>query len=124
MLLVKTYLDSSTIQGLGLFAGEDISAGEMIWTFAPGFDRIYSCEEYDALPEPARIFIEKYGYWSNGKIFFTADFDRHTNHSDNPNTYMAESGDMIAKRDIRRGEEITSNYRDFDEKWEQKLKLK
>ncbi len=33
MLLIKTKLDLSKIHGIGLFAGEDIPKGTIIWRF-------------------------------------------------------------------------------------------
>ncbi len=38
MLLVKTHLGKSKINGIGLFADEFISKGKVIWKFTPGFD--------------------------------------------------------------------------------------
>ena len=121
MLTVKTYLDKSPIAGLGVFAGENISKDRVIWTFVTGFDRIMTEEDRMALPEPARTYLETYAFWENGKIVFTGDNDRFTNHSDSPNTYVATNGDIHAKNDIPQGTEITGNYKEFDEKWQAKL---
>ncbi|MEJ2376030.1 MAG: SET domain-containing protein [Pseudolabrys sp.] len=35
------------------------------------------------------------------------------NHSDYPNTFL-KSGYVVARRNIRKGEEITNDYREFD----------
>ena len=48
----------------------------------------------------------------------SADDDRYTNHSETPNVLEnPSSGDSekptLASRDIRRGEELTQNYREF-----------
>ena len=113
MLLVKTYLDKSAIHGLGVFAGQFIRKGTKIWRFVEGFDRFYSPKEFARLPKPARDFIKFHGYRVDGEILFTVDHDRHMNHSDEPNTYL-KSGYAIASRNIRKGEEITNDYREFD----------
>lgn len=113
MLLVKTYLDKSAIHGLGVFAGQFIRKGTKIWRFVEGFDRCYSPKEFARLPKPARDFIKFHGYRVDGEILFTVDHDRHMNHADEPNTYL-KSGYAIAKRNIRKGEEITNDYREFD----------
>ena len=113
MLLVKTYLDKSAIHGLGVFAGQFIRKGTKIWRFVEGFDRFYSPKEFARLPKPARDFIKFHGYRVDGEILFTVDHDRHMNHSDEPNTYL-KSGYAIARRNIRKGEEITNDYREFD----------
>ena len=41
------------------------------------------------------------------------DYDTFMNHSDNPNTYF-ENGYALARRNIRKGEEITNDYRAFE----------
>ena len=113
MLLVKTYLDKSPIHGLGVFAGEFIRKGTKIWRFVEGFDRAYTPKQFAKLPKPARDFLKNYGYRVDGEIIFTVDNDHHMNHSDKPNTYL-KSGYAIASRNIRKGEEITNDYREFD----------
>jgi hypothetical protein len=113
MLLVKTYLDKSAIHGIGVFAGERIAKGGKIWRFVEGFDRCYTLKQFKKLPKPARDFLQNYGYRVDGEVLFTVDNDCHTNHSDTPNTYL-KAGYVIARRAIRKGEEITVDYREFD----------
>ena len=113
MLLVKTYLEKSPIHGLGVFAGEFIRKGTKIWRFVKGFDRFYSPKEFARLPKPARDFIKQHGYRVDGEILFTVDHDRHMNHSNDPNTYL-HNGYAIARCNIRKGVEITNDYREFD----------
>ena len=113
MLLVKTYLDKSAIHGLGVFAGEFIAKGTKIWRFVEGFDRVYSPKDFARLPKAAREFIRHHGYRVDGEILLTVDHDRHMNHSVRPNTYL-KAGYAIARRNIRKGEEITNDYREFD----------
>ncbi|HVY12555.1 MAG TPA: SET domain-containing protein [Alphaproteobacteria bacterium] len=113
MLLVKTYLDKSRIHGLGAFAAEPIAKGTKVWTFVEGFDRAYSSAQFAKLPKPAQDFIRHYGYKVDGEIIFTVDNDSRVNHSDNPNTEYKD-GFMIASRNIKKGEEITNDYRLLD----------
>jgi SET domain-containing protein len=113
MLLVRTYLDKSAIHGLGVFAAESIRKDTKIWRFVEGFDRAYSLKQFARLPKPARDFLKNYGYRVDGEVLFTVDNDRHINHSDDPNTYL-KAGYTIARRNIRKGEEITNDYREFD----------
>ena len=113
MLLVNTYLDKSTIHGLGVFAAEFIAKGTKIWRFVEGFDRVYSPKQFSKLPKAARDFIRFHGYRVDGEILLTVDHDRHINHSDDPNTIL-KSGYAIACRDIAKGVEITNDYREFD----------
>jgi SET domain-containing protein len=113
MLLVKTYLAKSQIHGLGVFAGENIPMGAKVWRFVDGFDRSYSPKAFARLPKAARDYIRHHGYRVDGEILLTVDNDHHMNHSDDSNTYWND-GYIRARRDIRKGEEITNNYRDFD----------
>jgi len=113
MLLIKTYLDRSSIHGLGVFAGEFIRKGTKVWRFVDGFDRVYSPQDFAKLPKPAQDFIQHYGYRVDGEILLTVDHDHHMNHSDDANTCW-RINHIVARRDIAKGEEITNNYRLFD----------
>jgi SET domain-containing protein len=113
MLLVKTYLDRSPIHGLGVFAAEFIGKGTRIWRYVDGFDRVYSQKEFARLPKTARDYIRNHGYRMDGEILLTADNDRHMNHSDDANTCI-KGWYTVARRDIAEGEELTSDYREFD----------
>ena len=114
MLLVKTYLGKSKIHGLGVFADEFIRKGTKIWRFVEGFDRCYTPKQFARLPIAAREFIRHHGYRVDGEILLTIDNDRHMNHSENANTYL-HSGYAIARHHIRKDEEITNDYREFDD---------
>jgi SET domain-containing protein len=113
MLLVKTYLGKSRIHGLGVLAGEFIARGTRIWRYVEGFDRCYTPKQFARLPKAAKDFIRHHGYRVDGEILLTMDNDRHMNHSADANTYL-RNGYAIARRDIRKGEEITNDYREFD----------
>lgn len=113
MLLIKTYLDKSPIHGIGVFAGEFIRKETKIWRFAFGFDRYYSKKKLAKLPKPARDFIKLHGYEWNNEILLSMDYDSFMNHSDNPNTYF-HNGYVIARSNIRKGQEITNDYRAFE----------
>ena len=113
MLLVKTYVDKSPIHGLGVFAAETLPKGTKIWRFVEGFDQFYTPKQFRKLPKQAREFLKLYGYRVDGEVLFPADYDRHINHSDEPNTYM-RSGYVITTRKIAKGTEITNDYREFD----------
>lgn len=119
MFLIKTYLNKSRISGIGVFAGEDVQQGQLINTFVEGFDRRYTEEDLCALPPAAHDYLRHYSFGGkDGFIYFPGDNDRFTNHSDDPNTTTTANGDVLAVRDIRKGEEITCDYRDFaDASW-------
>lgn len=112
MLVAKTYLDRSIIDGIGLFAQEFIPKGTIIYYVDPIFTLKFTKEEYKLALEKNNEFVLKY-FWKEGDTYFVSlDNDRFINHSNNPNTIEVESK-TIAKIDINVGEEITSNYNDF-----------
>jgi SET domain-containing protein len=113
MLLVKTYLDKSKVHGLGVFAGQSIRKGAKIWLFVYGFDRFYTRKRLAKLPKQARDYINLHGYQWGKEILLSMDYDTFMNHSENPNTVF-QNGFVIARNNIRKGEEITNDYRAFE----------
>jgi SET domain-containing protein len=113
MLLVKTYLDKSKVHGLGVFAGQSIPKGAKIWRFVYGFDRFYTRKRLAKLPKQARDYINLHGYQWKNEILLSMDYDTFMNHSENPNTDF-HNGYVIARNNIRKGEEITNDYRAFE----------
>lgn len=118
MLLVKTKVAPSTIEGLGLFADQFIPKGTHIWRYEPTFDHAFSQDYIDNLDELGRDFMRRYAYKSPylNKYVLCGDDARFYNHSDEPNTgEVAVDGEVetraIALRDIQLGEELTIDYR-------------
>lgn len=121
MLTVKTYLSPSKIEGLGLFAGEDIKKDDVTWKYTPGFDLEYSQEELEKMPEMLQDYIKTYAALSmvSNKYILGSDDVKFTNHSPDPNLESVQiEGEREkiarAKKDIRKGEEMTIDYRGFD----------
>lgn len=117
MYLVKTYLDKSGIHGMGVFAGEDIPKGTIVWDFVEGVDQALTQEQFDALSDTAKAYLDMYAFWDKGMIYKCGDHGSYTNHSEDPNTGNwpePDSMSEVALRDIKAGEEITSDYRTFD----------
>ena len=118
MLLKKTYLDKSNIDGIGLFSGETIKAGEIVWKNSRCSEIEYSENEWKELPIQFKESITKYVYVQNNKYILNLDNSRHLNHSDSPNLDMDENGNNIAVCDIEIGVELTCNYKLFyDTDW-------
>jgi SET domain-containing protein len=113
MLLVKTYVDKSKVHGLGVFADQFIRKGSKIWRFVYGFDRFYTRKRLAKLPKPARDYINLHGYQWKHEILLSMDYDTFMNHSENPNTDF-HNGFVIARSNIRKGDEITNDYRAFE----------
>ena len=130
MLLVKTRIGPSTIEGTGLFADEVIPAGTRTWEFMPGYDVRFTRREIDALPETPRNELLRYVYHNerSGQFVYCLDNARFMNHSLCPNTQSiyppdGSEGYDIAIRDIEMGEELTCDYREFDAGIAEKLGL-
>jgi len=121
MLKVKTYLDKSPIHGIGVFAGENIKKGTIVWTMVEGFDMVLSKDFLTSLPPQAKKYLDTYSYTQKGVTILTGDNDRFINHSEAPLARQLPNNDMIATRDIKKGEELTMDYREFDDAWQNKL---
>jgi uncharacterized protein len=124
MMLIKTYLDKDAFGGTGIFADEDIKAGQVIWRYNPDVDKFYSIEEYLKLPEDYRKSIDKHIYREvlDGVcgIMYNTDNGRFFNHSNNPNTGngysengLVDSDICVANCDIKKGTELTCDYKEF-----------
>jgi uncharacterized protein len=128
MLLVKTKLDISRIQGIGLFADETIAGGTLIWKFNRLIDLIFTEEQIEELALHAREQIKKYSYRDiHSELYVLCGDDaRFFNHSENPNcldTYESseKEGITFASRHIAAGEELTCDYGLFDLDFDSRL---
>jgi len=120
MILVKTKIGLSRIEGIGIFADEFIPKGTPVWKFQEGFDLKIKKEELAKLSEPSKKQFLKYSYLNpeTNEYILCFDDSRFFNHSDNPNCIgivSAEDGEEIdiTTRDIQKDEELTCNYKDF-----------
>jgi uncharacterized protein len=115
MLLIRTYLAPSPIDGIGLFAAERIAKDTIIWTFDSRIDRLFSSEERECLSEPLRSFLRTYSYPRHpgaSEFILDGDHARFMNHSKAPNTCnMGLSTTAII--DINIGEELLCDYDEF-----------
>ena len=62
MLLVKTKIQQSLIDGIGLFADEFIPKGTLVWQLDINFDRLISKNDYERMPIIQQDYLKKYGY--------------------------------------------------------------
>lgn len=116
MLLVKTKLDKSNIEGIGLFTDEEIIKGTKLWQFEPSLDLLLLKEEVELLSDASREQFYRYAYLDKErqKYLLCGDDARFWNHSINPNCDETIDNDStFASRDIKRGEELTINYSEF-----------
>lgn len=117
MLTVSSYLAPSAIDGIGVFAGEDIERGRLIWSLNPKFDIFIHPSEMEAYPPHLRGFIARYTYphlEMPGVVVLDSDNGRFMNHTLAPNTDFRIFDKGYALFDIAQGEELTCNYHEFD----------
>ena len=120
MLLVPVRLAQSPIHGLGVFAIAPIAKGTQVWRFSEGLDLDLDPAMLDGLAPHRRDALMHYGYidQSLGRFILCCDDARFINHSDEPNTASDRKRDRygidVALRDIAAGEEITTDYAQFE----------
>lgn len=121
MLLVKTYVAQSKVEGVGVFAAEPIAEGQTIWRLEPSFDRLIPRRQYEEAPPFLKDLLDRYAYPSPDNpafIVYEVDNGRFMNHSKTPNTDFSDSGGARALRYIAAGEELTCDYGDFFKEFE------
>lgn len=124
MLRVQTKLGPSPIEGIGVFAAENIRKGQLISRYVPGFDMLLTKEELSTrkmvlAPKlrrvVGRLFDDFYADNKRGIHSVSPDNTRFINHSNEPNTsieWIEGEVDMVshALTDISIGEELTCDY--------------
>jgi SET domain-containing protein len=99
-------LTKSSIDKLGVFAARDFKKGETVMAWHP--IKILSKEEAERLPSSEKHFVSNY---REGEYVLQSEPERYVNHSCDPNTHVIGMAD-VAKKNIKKGEEITSDYSD------------
>ncbi len=113
MLIVKTYVAPSAINGLGVFLAEPVKAGQRVWEFNPIIDIEITPEQLACLAPAARAVAESHSYVErDGRLILSRDNAVFFNHSDEPNTVTDRLGNR-ALRDLPAGIELTESYREF-----------
>lgn len=115
MLKIKSYLAQSKVHGIGLFAGEDVKEGSVVWEFNPFIDQVFSARKFRDICQTVNHFGLQHLYASsykrNNKYFYITDNARFINHSDSGyNIMFVNDFTEVACRHIQRGEEILENY--------------
>ncbi len=118
MLKVKTEVRPSDIHGLGLFVLENVEKGQVVHQESPLLDLALDVETFSILDSEEKSFIEHYGWFDqdDGKYHLNFDHSRFINHSSSANlTFDVSKKADVAKRDINAGEELTVDYKEFEE---------
>ena len=115
---VKVRLAQSKIHGVGIIAIRDIRKGEILHCFArqdsPWYDIPFGSLN-KLFPEIKEIILERWASIVNGSHFKSPNDDQwlilFMNHSETPN-YEIKSDTALC--DIKKGEEVTSDYRTME----------
>ncbi len=130
MLFVKTKIKKSKIHGIGLFADQFIKKGQVIWKFNPIIDKKITKKEMNSLPDLAKAYILKYAFLDHKQEWVLCGDDaRFFNHSITPTckddgVTNIKDDVTTALRNIKRGEELTSDYYKFDFSTKDKFSIK
>ena len=114
MFLIDTYLDKSKINGVGVFSKENIKKGEKIKEERPEFEMEFDKNKLPQMPLALAKLIDTHAYerrLNSNILVLGLDNEKYLNHSDNPSV----NDDGIALKNINIGDEITIDYRDFDD---------
>lgn len=99
----KIIVKNSKINGRGVFALSDFKKGDAVLCW--DVSRVLSKDEIDKMSEEEKNYVS----FLNGKYIQMQGPEKYVNHSCDPNTNVKDFCD-VAVRDIKKGEEITSNY--------------
>lgn len=116
MLRIPTYVAPSSIAGVGLFAATDLPAGTIIWEYTEGVDWRLTADELAAIPEGFRSWLTHYLYRDEAGFYvLCGDNAKYMNHADEPNCDDSGQVHTVTLRPVRAGEELTCDYRLFDQ---------
>lgn len=117
---VYTRLRPSSIHGVGVFAIADIP--KAIYPFEPDNDSLVSVcsSETEYLPAEVKRLYKDFCVYKNGKYLCPSSLNKLTpawflNHSKTPNVAADSSLKFYTTREIRAGEELTTDYEDYSE---------
>lgn len=106
----KVIVKDSLIHGKGIFASCNINAGELVMIIRGELIDGYECEKREE--EDNNVYI----FWNGDNYIDTVMTDKikYINHDCNPNCEVQdrdeESLNLVSKRLIKTGEEITMDY--------------
>ena len=102
---MKVYIGKSKLHGKGLFASKDIKKGEIIFN-------IKGKKVNFLINDKKAAKIAGFNWIGIGRNSWIdpIDLGLYFNHSCDPNSAIAGKVQVIAIRDIKKGEEVTSDY--------------
>lgn len=115
----------SKIHGMGIFSNAPIKRGEQVICWGGGKTLTIKDLEEGGIAEDSIVSVGE-GFYLAYHVGDTPTIGFYMNHSCNPNLWMQDELSLIAKRDIKTGEELTVDYAMFCvyPKWRIKCKCK
>lgn len=102
----KIIIRQSPIEGLGMFAKADIKRGDKILVWGGDYTNKKGAESARKRGWPSMQWDDDLFSFDSGE-----DLDEHIiNHSCDPNAWMTDAYTLSARRDIKKGDEITIDY--------------
>ena len=112
MFTIEVYAAKRSKGGIGLFAGAAAAAGQEIWRFARGFDRLYSEEHLASFDERVRRHVLANGFETPFGWVVGADHDLFMQVCRTPNAIFQRDRLTIAlARSVEVGTELTCQPR-------------
>lgn len=114
----KAYeMKGNSISGYGIYANRDIKKGEVLFQGEGKSQRLITKRYVDKhWNEEEKLHFRRYAYPVSSELFILWDDDpaewAPQNHSCDPNTAF-DGLNMLALKNIRKGEELTLDYADF-----------
>ena len=104
----KVAVGRSSIEGSGLFATAALTAGTVVLRLG---GRLVSTAELDALIAAADVYVDSTTVHEDVHLVLPAGSVAHfANHSCDPNLWHDGAFDVVARRDITTGDELTVDY--------------
>ncbi len=114
MIHITYKIKKSNTHGIGLFADQDIQAGDLVYTPSPLLDVDLTQSEFDSLNVAEQREVKYYGYFNQKTSRWHVAYDaiRVLNHSPKGIANVTQDEDMVmtAFRNISEGEEILQDY--------------
>lgn len=102
--------EQGVIQGRGVLTSAPLRPGEVVWTLDADA-QIVPWAEVERWTAEQREAFQWIAYQCSADALAVCDgLGRYMNHSCDPNTWWADSCTLVARRDIRAGEEVTCDY--------------
>jgi SET domain-containing protein len=105
MLIPSINVRISPIAGKGIFTTKPIRRGETVWRLDMDEPRL-TYDELRQLPEYERSLAFQF----EDRYIICHEGSEYMNHSCDPNTWWASDTELVARRDVAAGKELTYDY--------------